>query len=106
MRALPVFVAKETQPKARGIQAKFEHVFRVIKCQLGYRKTRYASCQKPLADGQPLSCTATFEGRVRLKKERACNMTVQTAMLIQYSKFVGKYTNTRARKIRVTPVRD
>jgi IS5 family transposase len=36
----------EIEPIKASIRAKVEHVFRVIKCQFGYRKTRYRGIQK------------------------------------------------------------
>ena len=37
---------KKRNRKHAGIRARVEHVFRVIKCQFGYRKTRYRGIKK------------------------------------------------------------
>jgi IS5 family transposase len=37
---------KKRNKKHAGIRAKVEHVFRVVKCQFGYRKTRYKGIEK------------------------------------------------------------
>ena len=46
VRAPTVDIATPTQPSVRKIRAKVEHVFRVMKCQFGYRKVRYRSIAK------------------------------------------------------------
>ena len=40
---------KKRNRKHGGVRAKVEHVFRVIKCQFGYRKTRYRGLAKNAA---------------------------------------------------------
>ena len=41
-----VDIATPTQPPVREIRAKVELVFRVMKCQFGYRKVRYRGIAK------------------------------------------------------------
>ena len=40
---------KRTNRKLSSIRSRVEHVFRVIKCQFGYRKVRYRGIEKNAA---------------------------------------------------------
>ena len=50
------------------VRAKVEHVFRIVKCQFGYRKVRYRGIAKN-APLRPLSAAATVTRSIRVALE-------------------------------------
>jgi len=61
---------KKRNRKHGSVQAKVEHVFRVIKCQFGYRKVRYRGLAKNEAQLLTLTALANiFLARKRLQPE-------------------------------------
>jgi len=63
---------KKKNRKHGGVRAKVEHVFRVIKCQFGYRKVRYHGLAKNQAQMFTLTALANlYMARKRLRPESA-----------------------------------
>ena len=56
--------------KHGAVRAKVEHVFRVLKCQFGYRKVRYRGLAKNQAQMFSLMALANlYMARLRLRAE-------------------------------------